>query len=147
MTTVLVFEDDPDFGSELQARFVELGCTVRLFAAGEGALERASESKPDLIVVSADLGGGGGLSVCNKLKNADAVKDVPLVLLSTELWGGALEVHRELETRADEYVRRPIEWSELLDRIRAHVTLPGTLGDAPKPPGPNGGGASGVVGD
>ena len=59
-----------------------------------------------------------GFSVCNKLKRDPALKDVPLIIMSSESSDETFEQHRKLRTRAEDYVHKPIAFGELLEHIR-----------------------------
>src|ERR1700742_3929569 len=68
------------------------------------------------------------ISVCNKPKKDPALKDVPLIIMSSESSDETFEQHRKLRTRAEDYVHKPIAFGELLQHIRPFVML-----DAPAP--------------
>ena len=55
-----------------------------------------------------------GFSVCNKLKKDPALKDVPLIIMSSESSDETFEQHQKLRTRAEDYVHKPIAFGELL---------------------------------
>jgi len=63
------------------------------------------------------------LIVCNKLKKDPALRDVPLIIMSSESSDETFEQHRKLRTRAEDYVHKPIGFQELLARIQPLVTL------------------------
>ena len=62
-----------------------------------------------------------GFSVCNKLKKDPALKDVPLIIMSSESSDETFEQHRKLRTRAEDYVHKPIAFGELLEHMRPYV--------------------------
>ena len=64
-----------------------------------------------------------GFSVCNKLKKDPALKDVPLIIMSSESSDETFEQHRKLRTRAEDYVHKPIAFGELLAHIQPFVPL------------------------
>ncbi|HEX3345020.1 MAG TPA: response regulator, partial [Polyangiaceae bacterium] len=64
-----------------------------------------------------------GFSVCNKLKKDPNLKDVPLVIMSTESSDETFDQHKKLRTRAEDYVHKPIAFGELLQHIQAFVQL------------------------
>jgi DNA-binding response OmpR family regulator len=74
----------------------------------------AASDKPDLILLSIELPRMNGFSVCNKLKKDPALKDVPLIIMSSESSDDTFEQHRKLRTRAEDYVHKPIAFGELL---------------------------------
>src|SRR5579859_5751298 len=122
-TKVLVFESDPAFAGELRDELGKLGCTTTVVDDGNVGLQQASSDRPDLILLSIELPRMNGFSVCNKLKKDAALKDVPLIIMSTESSEETFEQHRKLRTRAEDYVHKPIGFSELLHHINAFVRL------------------------
>src|SRR4051794_7492398 len=123
MTKVLVFESDPKFAGELRTELGRLGCTVQVVDDGNVGLQAASASRPDLILLSIELPRMNGFSVCNKLKKDAALKDVPLIIMSSDSSEETFEQHRKLRTRAEDYVHKPIVFHDLLSRIQPFVAL------------------------
>ena len=81
---ILVFESDNDFAAEIQARFRRAGAEVDVVADGAEGLERASANPPQLILLSIELPSMNGFLVCKKIKKAGELKDIPLVILSSD---------------------------------------------------------------
>jgi len=123
MTKVLVFESDPSFAGELLTKLGRIGCTVQVVDDGTRGLQVAAADRPDLILLSIELPRMNGFSVCNKLKKDAHLNGVPLVIMSGESSEETFEQHRKLRTHADDYVHKPIAFGDLLEHIRAFVTL------------------------
>ncbi len=117
MTKVLVFESDSDFAQTLTEGLAAYGCAIQVVEDGEEGINEASKSAPDLILLTIELPRMNGFSVCNKLKRNKDLKQVPLVLLSSEATEETFEQHKRLRTRADVYVHKPITVDELVARI------------------------------
>src|SRR4051812_33336609 len=130
MTKVLVFESDPAFAGELRTELGRLGCTVQVVDDGNYGLQVAAADRPDLILLSIELPRMNGFSVCNKLKKDAQLKDVPLVIMSSESSEETFEQHRKLRTRAEDYVHKPIAFGELLQHIQTFVPLDPPPSDA-----------------
>jgi len=122
-TKVLVFESDAAFAGELRSELSKLGCTTNVVDDGNAGLQQAASDKPDLILLSIELPRMNGFSVCNKLKKDGKLKDVPLIIMSTESSDETFEQHRKLRTRAEDYVHKPIAFGELLQHINQFVKL------------------------
>jgi DNA-binding response OmpR family regulator/chromosome segregation ATPase len=120
---VLVFESDAAFAGELRNELGKLGCSTCVVDDGSVGLQQASAERPDLILLSIELPRMNGFSVCNKLKKDAGLKDVPLIIMSSESSDETFEQHRKLRTRAEDYVHKPIAFGELLGHIRAFVQL------------------------
>src|SRR5258708_27109052 len=122
-TKVLVFESDPTFAGELRTELGNLGCTTTVVEDGNAGLQLASSEKPDLILLSIELPRMNGFSVCNKLKKDASLKDVPLIIMSSESSDETFDQHKKLRTRAEDYVHKPIAFGELLEHIRQFVPM------------------------
>src|SRR6201992_1255109 len=120
-TKVLVFESDPAFAGELRNELGHLGCATTVVDDGNVGLQQAAAEKPDLILLSIELPRMNGFSVCNKLKKDPNLKDVPLIIMSSESSDETFEQHKKLRTRAEDYVHKPIAFGELLQHIRPFV--------------------------
>ena len=126
MTKVLVFESDASFAGELRNELGRLGCLVQVVDDGNVGLSAAQSDRPDLILLSIELPRMNGFSVCNKLKKDPQLKDVPLVIMSSESSDETFEQHKKLRTRAEDYVHKPVAFGELLQRIRPLVPALGS---------------------
>ena len=84
-TRVLAFESDAQFARELETRFHSLGCEVTVVDDVNLGLQAASVNKPDLILLTIELPRMSGYSVCNRIKRDADLKEIPLVILSSEL--------------------------------------------------------------
>src|ERR1700690_3796648 len=129
-TKVLVFESDAAFAAELRSELTKLDCVTSVVDDGNAGLQQAASDKPDLILLSIELPRMNGFSVCNKLKKDGKLKDVPLIIMSTESSDETFEQHRKLRTRAEDYVHKPIAFGELLQHINQFVKLAAPEGAA-----------------
>jgi CheY-like chemotaxis protein len=130
-TKVLVFESDTAFAGELRTELGNLGCSTTVVDDGNVGLQQASSERPDLILLSIELPRMNGFSVCNKLKKDANLKEVPLIIMSSESSDETFEQHKKLRTRAEDYVHKPIAFGELLRHIREFVAI----GSAPSEEG------------
>jgi DNA-binding response OmpR family regulator len=123
LNKVLVFESDPAFAGELRTELANLGCTVSIVDDGNVGLQQAAVDKPDLILLSIELPRMNGFSVCNKLKKDAKLKDVPLIIMSSESSEETFDQHKKLRTRAEDYVHKPIAFGELLEHVQQFVSV------------------------
>ncbi|MGA2448812.1 MAG: response regulator [Polyangiaceae bacterium] len=120
---VLVFESDPAFADELRSELGMLGCEVTVVDDGNAGLQHAFADRPDLILLSIELPRMNGFSVCNRVKKDPSLKDIPLIIMSSESSDETFEQHKKLRTRAEDYVRKPVAFGELLQRIQRYYPL------------------------
>ena len=131
---VLVFEADAEFAKVVREGLTKAGCATTVVDEANVGLQAAAADKPDLILLSIELPRMNGFSVCNKLKRDPALKDVPLIIMSSDSTEETFEQHRRLRTRAEDYVHKPISFGDLVARARAFVSLPESAGLTDPPP-------------
>src|SRR5688572_27658512 len=120
---VLIFESDPGFSQELKNGFARLGGETTVVDDANVGLQTATRDKPDLILLSIELPRMNGFSVCNKLKRDPSLKDVPLIIMSSDSTEETFEQHRRLRTRAEDYVHKPITVGDLVTHIQELLPL------------------------
>jgi CheY-like chemotaxis protein len=128
-TKVLVFESDTEFAAELRTELGKLDCVVTVVDDGISGLQAAAASKPDLILLAIELPRMNGFSICNRLKKDPNLKEVPLIIMSSESSNETFDQHRKLRTRAEDYVHKPIALGELIRHIQQFVALSESLAD------------------
>ena len=123
---VLIVESDSDFAQQIQMALRERGVSADIVNDANGALSYVKSSSPNLLVLCVELPGRSGYSVCNKLKKTKDYQGIPIIIMSSEATPEVFERHRELKSRADDYVIKPIAVGALLDRM---ATLMPTIAD------------------
>jgi DNA-binding response OmpR family regulator len=112
---VLVVEDEVKVAAFVRAGLEEHGFTVDVCHDGNTALQRATASKFDAIVMDVMLPGRDGLSVLRNLR--EARNTVPVILLTARS-----DLHERVEglnLGADDYVPKPFSMLELVARLGA----------------------------
>ena len=114
--SVLVVDDEPTIG-EIVARYLErAGYDTRIAATGPAALEAATTSRPDLVVLDLMLPGLDGLEVMRRLRDRD--RDRTAIILLTAK-GEESDRIAGLSLGADDYVVKPFSPAELVARVDA----------------------------
>ncbi|MDH3626239.1 MAG: response regulator transcription factor [Acidobacteriota bacterium] len=115
MPNVLIVEDDEAMAVALRDGFSYEGWRVRAATEGVEALQMATESDHDLIVLDVMLPKMSGLDVCKKLRQQGS--RVPIIMLTAR--GQEIDKVIGLKTGADDYVTKPFSFLELLARVEA----------------------------
>ena len=115
--TVLVVDDDPVIVRLLEVNFEMEGYAVITAGDGEEALARANSDGPDVIVCDIMMPKMNGLEVVERLRAEEATRGLPVILLSAK--AQASEIQRGLDAGADDYVTKPFDPLELVDRVRS----------------------------
>jgi DNA-binding response OmpR family regulator len=114
---ILVAEDEPGIASFLERGLRANGFATTLIDDGREALDLADSGEFDLLVLDVGLPGRDGLSVLQELRARG--RRLPIVLLTGR--NGVRDTVAGLEQGADDYVRKPFHFEELLARIRARL--------------------------
>jgi two-component system KDP operon response regulator KdpE len=111
---VLVVEDEAQIARALQINLRVHGYEAITVSSGEGALESAAATPPDIVVLDLGLPGMDGVDVIRRLREWTTV---PIIVLSAR--HGAEDKVEALDAGADDYVTKPFGLEELLARLRA----------------------------
>jgi ParB family chromosome partitioning protein len=101
------------------------GIAVTSISEGERALAKAKGSRPDLVVISAELRDMSGFSLCNRFRRTAGLSDVRILLVPGESDGPATEAHRASRSPADDYLSPGSGPEELLEHVRGLLGLNG----------------------
>ena len=115
--TVLVVEDDPVILRLLEVNFELEGFTVLLAHDGAEGIEAARAHKPDVIISDIMMPKTSGLELVETLKGDPATKGIPIILLSAKAQTSDLKTG--MDAGADDYVTKPFEPLDLVDRVNA----------------------------
>ena len=113
--TVLVIDDDPVILRLLEVNFEMEGFDVRMAGDGVEGLDAARAEPPDVIVSDVMMPRMSGLELLAGLKADDLTAAIPVILLSAK--AQASDVRAGLDAGADDYVTKPFEPLDLVDRV------------------------------
>jgi DNA-binding response OmpR family regulator len=114
---ILYVEDDPTAIAYIAKGLTEHGYEVDAARDGNEGLERALDLAYDLLVLDVMLPGMDGFQVLRELRQRGV--ETPAIFLSAR--GEVDDRVTGLDLGADDYLRKPFAFSELLARIRASV--------------------------
>jgi len=112
---VLVVDDDPVILKLLEVNFEMEGFTVLVAHDGEEGIEVARSNQPDVIVSDIMMPKKSGLELVVALKGDSSTSEIPIILLSAKAQNA--DVRSGLEAGADDYVTKPFEPLDLVDRV------------------------------
>jgi two-component system OmpR family response regulator len=117
MKRILIVEDDPAMGSQIERGLVEEGYAVTRVADGVSALIAIATGDFAAATVDVMLPKMSGLEICRQLRRQG--NTLPVLLLTAR---DAVEDRvRGLDDGADDYLTKPFAWVEFSARIRALV--------------------------
>lgn len=114
---VLVIDD-----AENIIEFIRLGLRYEGFQVesapdGEQGVVAAQRINPDVIILDVMMPGIDGLEVCRRLRSNPTTSDIPILMLTAK--DEVSDRILGLQTGADDYLTKPFDFYELLERIRA----------------------------
>ena len=117
MSRILIVEDERAI-AELDKDYLELsGYEVVITTDGKKGYERATSEDFDLLILDLMLPGMDGFEIC---KNVRRIKDVPILMVSAKK--DDIDKIRGLGLGADDYITKPFSPSELVARVKAHLS-------------------------
>ncbi len=117
---ILIVEDDASIREILSLLLETRGFSqVEAVGTGTAALERASETAFDLVLLDLTLPDVDGLDVCRRLRTTALNATTPTIMLTAR--GEETDVVVGLEAGAVDYVVKPFNNQTLLARIRAQL--------------------------
>jgi DNA-binding response OmpR family regulator len=111
---ILVVEDERTIAESVAARLRAEGFAVDVVHDGPGAVARASQTRPDLVVLDIMLPGFDGLEVCRRIQ---AERPVAVLMLTAR--GDETDLLVGLAVGADDYLTKPFSMRELAARVHA----------------------------
>jgi len=111
---VLIVDDEAIVRDVLTRYLEKEGFRVETAADGEAAIEAATRSGPDIVLLDLMLPKVDGLEVFRRIR---ALGDIPVVMLTAK--GEEVDRVVGLELGADDYVAKPFSPREVVSRIRA----------------------------
>ena len=115
MADILIADDDPP--NRALMRFVlesQGGHAVRAADSAAGALQQLQGGEPDLLVLDVSMPGMSGLDLCRDLRRIGAL---PVLMVSGR--GDVEDRVKGLRAGADDYLPKPFDPTELLERVNA----------------------------
>jgi two-component system phosphate regulon response regulator PhoB len=116
-STVLIVEDERDILDVLDFNLRQAGFKVLKTTDGGEGLRLAQTERPDLVVLDLMLPGMDGKEVCRRLRQNEATRGLPILMLTAL----ASETDRIIgfELGADDYLTKPFSPRELVLRAQA----------------------------
>ncbi len=115
MAKILIVDDSPTEMHILKSAVEEAGHVVISAESGEEGVTRATEEKPDLILMDVVMPGMNGFQATRKISKNDATSSIPIIMVTTKdqrtdkEWG--------LRQGATAYLVKPVNKKDLVAKI------------------------------
>ncbi len=114
---ILIVDDDPVTAKLVAALLRREGYTVMVAHDASKAFSALDVISPDLLILDIMMPGMDGYEFCQMLRSDRAKKNLP-VLMFTGMARPA-DQRRGFEVGADDYLVKPVNSRDLIDRVRA----------------------------
>ena len=122
--TILVVDDNLDNVEILRAFLESRGYVIAEAGDGKSALAKMETVKPALVLLDVMMPGMDGWQVCRAIKNHPDFGGTTKVVMVTAK--GAFEDKFEgLRSGADDYVVKPVDFKDLLDKVQRNLAAQG----------------------
>ncbi len=122
---ILIVDDDPDFVNAVKMILESKHYEVATAYGGTEGLEKARTEKPDLIVLDVMMPDKDGYVVCKEMKADPQLRPIPVILLTAVVSHISTTRYTQqmgLETEADDFINKPLEPKELVERVELHLS-------------------------
>ncbi|HEY1932908.1 MAG TPA: PleD family two-component system response regulator [Acetobacteraceae bacterium] len=118
---ILIVDDVPANTRLLEAKLSAEYYQVASAPNGFDAITMAHDWQPDLILLDVMMPGMDGFECCKRLKSDPPTLHIPIVMVTA--LGEPSERLRGLESGADDFLTKPVEYETLMARVRNLVRL------------------------
>lgn len=114
---ILIVEDEPGISAFLRQGLEEESFEVDVAETGAEGLTLALSGEYDLLLLDWMLPGVSGVELCRVFRRS--FRDIPVIFLTAK--DTAEEAIFALQSGANDYIRKPFHFEELLERIRVQL--------------------------
>ncbi len=126
--SILIVDDDQDIVQLLSMHLKSEGYQIKTAYDGLEALDRISESCPDLIILDLMMPKVDGAVVCLSVKHTSTTQHIKIIILTAKIHTKD-KIEDLCRLEADLYMTKPFELDELSRRIRELLELPPELAE------------------
>ena len=114
--SLLVVEDSPTQAMEIQYFLEHNGYKVLIAEDGEQAFAMLNDFRPDIIISDIVMPRMNGYELCEKIKNSNTLKDIPVILLTS--LSEPEDVINGLVCGANNFIIKPFDKKLMLSQIK-----------------------------
>jgi len=121
---ILVVDDDTDLVEALSMKLESENFAVAKAYDGVEGFEKIKQQRPDLVILDVMMPRKDGYQLCDELKNDDAYKGIPVVLLTAvaDAVNSTNYTHMGGKTTlADDFVPKPIDLDKLMEIVKGNL--------------------------
>jgi len=115
----IMIVDDAQDNLLLLEMMLEAKYEITLADSGQKCLELIGKYPPDILLLDVNMPGMTGYEVCTQLRKNKATKSLPILFVSAMI--NAEERLAGFEAGGDEYINKPVNEKELIDKIEIQI--------------------------
>ena len=119
MKKILIVDDEKDIVETLSFMLKAKGFDCITALDGEEGLHKAKNEAPDLIILDVMMPKINGYKICRLLKFDNKFKNIPIIMVTARSQDEDKLIGEE--TGADEYITKPFEFSDVLEKINKYL--------------------------
>ncbi len=119
ISTLLVVDDDDLCRDALSRRLMRSGYAVVTADGGQAALAMLASRRVDVVLLDVMMPGMSGLDTLARIRETRSASDLPVIMVTAN--DGTNDIVQALDSGANDYVTKPVDFPVVLARIRGQV--------------------------
>jgi len=117
MQKILVIEDDKFLRELIVQKLLKEGYEISEAVDGEDGIKKVTDDKPDIILLDIILPGIDGFEVLKKIKEDEAVQNIPVIILSN--LGQQDDIDKGIKLGAKDYlIKAEFTPAEIVEKVK-----------------------------
>lgn len=122
---ILIVDDNPQNLQVLAKILQEKNFEIEFATSGIGAMEWLENQKFDLILLDINMPEIDGFEVCKRIRKKKQFNHMPIIFLTADI--NRESILKGFKCGAQDYVTKPFDSGELIERVNTHLTLKKSL--------------------
>jgi DNA-binding NtrC family response regulator len=118
---ILIVDDTPTNLRLLAESLEQLGYEILAANEGSSGVRIAEKARPSLILLDVIMPFEDGMSVCKKLKESEATKDIPIIFITARQESAS--ILSGFQAGAVDYIQKPFNLEEVVTRVETHLKI------------------------
>jgi CheY-like chemotaxis protein len=117
----ILLVDDSKTALMMERAILEKRTKYQCVTAMDGleAIAKANDERPDLVLMDVVMPRMNGFEACKRMRQQDATREVPIVLLTTR--GEEAYMEAGFESGCNDYLTKPVNGDELLRLLQSYL--------------------------
>jgi CheY-like chemotaxis protein len=122
---LLIVDDKPANLDLLREMLAPLGHLIFFATSGGKALEIATSTQPDMVLLDVMMPGMDGFETCQRFKQDDALSEIPVIFVTART--DVEDLARGFAAGAVDYITKPVKQPEVHARVATHLQIQGLI--------------------